>query len=155
MRTLIINNGLLTCKIAGLLTGKLQYVETLATTVQQVMLAQNITGDDDVTKQALDAVNKDINDPVAVIEGFGKNCHLPGSYQGALFSFISNKDTSERFAETIRSVIQGGGCNCSRANYAGALIGAQDGMQSLPTEWIMKVTDIAGILEQILRAIKI
>ena len=155
MQIHFVNDGLLTCKIAGLLTGKLQYVETLATTVQQVMLAQNITGDDDVTKQALDAVNKDIKDPVAVIEGFGKNCHLPGSYQGALFSFISNKDTSERFAKTIRSVIQGGGCNCSRANYAGALIGAQDGMQSLPTEWIMKVTDIAGILKQILRAIKI
>ena len=116
------------------------------------MLGELIAGDDDVTKAALDAADSDNNDHVAIIESFGKNCHLPGSYQGALYSFMSNKDATESFAETIRSVIQGGGCNCSRANYAAALVGARHGMQSLPTDWIMTVTGIDRILEQIIKA---
>ena len=42
--------------------------------------------------------------------------------QGALHAFLTSRGSDNRFPETVRLCIKAGGCNCSRANYAGALV---------------------------------
>merc|ERR1719147_611959 len=64
---------------------------------------------------------------IDAVEKLGKNCHYPGSFQGAVLAYITHSSSENRFAETLRDVIKAGGCNCSRANYAGALLGAEKG----------------------------
>ena len=78
------------------------------------------------------------DDHIVTVESLGKNCHLPGSFQvkslaiftltiiiiaqGALHAFLTSQGSDNRFPETVRLCIKAGGCNCSRANYAGALV---------------------------------
>ena len=143
-------------QISSLITSKLDSVRTLATTVQQVILMQesDFSTHDPVTKYVTDALDRnDTVDDMTMMEKFGKNCHLPGSYQGALYTFLKHRHDDERYAETIRSIIRGGGCNCSRANFAGALLGAEAGVESVPVSWIDQVSDIDHILAKIIDAV--
>lgn len=79
-------------------------------------------------------------------DSFGKGCSNPGSFQGAVLATI----TSSSYAECIRKIAKGGGCNCSRANLAGAVLGAVHGLggdKGIPLSWIEKTDKIAEIIE--------
>ena len=94
-------------------------------------------------------------DPVESSRQFGNNCHLPGSYQGALQAFLHHRDGSDQqqqYRDTVRAVVRGGGCNCSRANYAGALLGAARGPAVIPQDWLGRINQAETILHTILTA---
>ena len=113
------------------------------------------------TQEVLDRVNDgpdynvdDRSRHINQVEKWGKNCHLPGSYQGALHAFLTYP-SENKFPEAIRSIILAGGCNCSRANYAAALIGAELGVSCLPLNWISIVNQLEKILNSIIKATEI
>ena len=64
-------------------------------------------------------------------------------FQGALHTF----ETADNFAQTIRQTIKAGGCNCSRALFAGALAGAKYGLNGIPVPWLQKTTQANDVLE--------
>lgn len=74
---------------------------------------------------------------VEAVAGMGKACTIPGSWQGAMLAVL----TSRSFVDGIRKNIVAGGCNCSRANVAGACMGAIYGIggdKGIPIDWIEK-----------------
>ena len=94
-------------------------------------------------------------DPVETSRQFGNNCHLPGSFQGALHAFLHHRESEDWFQETLRAVLRAGGCNCSRANYAGALLGASEGLAVIPSNWLDSVNRAEDIVNTIQRAANI
>lgn len=78
------------------------------------------------------------SDHVAQVLGWGKPCANPGSFQGAIHAVM----TSTSFAEGVRRNIRAGGCNCSRANLAGSILGAaflfDESRGGIPHEWLLK-----------------
>ena len=94
-------------------------------------------------------------DHIVTVESLGKNCHLPGSFQGALHAFLTSRASDNRFPESVRLCIKAGGCNCSRANYAGALVGAELGPDCLPVTWLGRLNGAEHIMKQIAKAAKI
>ena len=85
-------------------------------------------------------------DYVDANESFGTGCSNPGSFQGALHAML----TSQSYPECIRKIARGGGCNCSRANLAGACLGAIFGIggdNGIPLEWIEKTDGISEIVQ--------
>ena len=54
--------------------------------------------------------------------------------QGALHAFLTSQGSDNRFPETVRLCIKAGGCNCSRANYAGALVSSDKWEASIITK---------------------
>ena len=93
---------------------------------------------------ALDANQKGEEHFVASVAEFGKACAFPGSFQGSLLTVLS----STSFRDGVEKNLRGGGCNCSRANMAGALLGARwgvelgaaegggEGERGVPVAWI-------------------
>ena len=89
----------------------------------------------------------------AQVAAWGRQCAYPGSFMGALLAscsaaapFAAPADSAPAvveqdsafaagFADAIRLVIRAGGCNCSRANLAGALLGAAFGLQEAPVAY--------------------
>lgn len=89
---------------------------------------------------------------IDAVEKFGKACSNPGSFMGSILEI----STSNNFCDSIRSVIKGGGCNCSRANFVGSVLGAAFGINTkdgIPMDWILKtdkgVDTFARALEKI------
>jgi len=82
--------------------------------------------------------NPDGGDHVARVLHWGKPCANPGSFQGALHAVL----TSKSFAEGTRKVVRAGGCNCSRANLAGSLLGAcflfDEDKGGIPSSWLQQ-----------------
>ena len=69
------------------------------------------------------------------VQNFGKACPDPGNFQSALLAVL----TASTYSEGIRRNILGGGCNCSRANFIGAALGAAYGLgepNGVPLEWL-------------------
>lgn len=144
-------------KIASLLSGETDYVRYQAQVLRHVLIKKEfLSSNIDILDQEVKEVTQKVfdkreNEHVSTVASFGNNCDLPGSYQGALHAFIRNNG-QESFVATIRDVIQAGGCNCSRGNYAGALVGARDGVQGIPMHWLEKVTGIEKIIGMVLKA---
>jgi len=87
----------------------------------------------------------DGEDTTDAVERWGRQCANPGSFQGAMLAVVS----SASFTDGVRKVIMGGGCNCSRANLAGACLGAAHGFggdAGIPFEWLEKTDRIDEIL---------
>ena len=87
----------------------------------------------------------DGDDHTDAVERWGRQCANPGSFQGAMLAVVS----SASFAGGIRKVIMAGGCNCSRANLAGACLGAAYGFggdSGIPLDWLEKTDGIYDIL---------
>jgi hypothetical protein len=93
---------------------------------------------------------------VDAVERFGKACANPGSFKGSILALLSSSPTSAKpgaklgFAEAIRKVIKGGGCNCSRANFAGACLGAAYGFEGelgIPLDWLVRTDKAEEILQ--------
>ena len=111
-------------------------------------------------REATEAVfDLERKDPVETCRQFGNNCHLPGSYQGALQAFLHHRDNDQdqhqQYQDTIRAVVRGGGCNCSRGNYAGALLGAARGPAVIPGDWLERINQAETIVETLLTAANI
>jgi ADP-ribosylglycohydrolase len=65
---------------------------------------------------------------------------------GAMHSVIS----SSSYEEAVRKVIMAGGCNCSRANLAGACLGAAYGFggdRGIRLDWLEKTTKAVDVLD--------
>jgi len=74
---------------------------------------------------------------VDAVQRWGSHCVNPGCFMGAVFAIAS----SDSYAQGIRSTIKAGGCNCSRANFVGACLGAMYGFdedRGIPLDWICK-----------------
>merc|ERR1711962_453775 len=85
----------------------------------------------------------DIDHTTAVGMIFGRPCYNPGSFLGALHAV----QTSDSYPEAVRKTITAGGCNCSRAFFIGAMLGAKYGVEGIPREWMEKTTNVGSILE--------
>ena len=89
-------------------------------------------------------VEENSNKPyVPTIAKFGKACSLPGSFKGAYLTLLDCKS----FVDAVRLNITAGGCTCSRGNVIGACLGAKDGIDGIPIDWLKKVKDIEIIME--------
>ena len=73
---------------------------------------------------------------------FSKACAPPGNFQLSLLILLSTNS----YSEAVRCNLLAGGCNCSRANFVGACMGAIFGIggeKGIPVEWIVK-TDVGA-----------
>ncbi len=52
----------------------------------------------------------------------------------------------ESYVDAVRSNLIGGGCNCSRAVFVGAAMGAKFGLDAIPEDWISKTTNHLELL---------
>jgi len=69
------------------------------------------------------------------VETFGKPCPDPGNFQSSLLAIL----TASSYSEAIQRNILAGGCNCSRSNFIGAVLGAAYGIgetNGVPLEWL-------------------
>ena len=146
------------CQISSLLTGNTEYARCQAIVLRETLLKGSLdqtyldllAGDQ---REAIELVfEREEEDPVETSRQFGNNCHLPGSFQGALQAFLHYRESEDRFQETIRAVLRAGGCNCSRANYAGALLGAGEGLTVIPSNWLNRVNRAEDIVNTVLMA---
>ena len=148
-------------KISSLLSGRSDLVRSLGGCLRQVLLSEGqITLEEikkakDAKEMVIPVLDKLEEDHIVTVESLGKNCHLPGSFQGALHAFLTSRASDNRFPETVRLCIKAGGCNCSRANYAGALVGAELGPDCLPVTWLGRLNGAEHIMKQIAKAAKI
>jgi len=157
--------------IASLLTGVTTWVTAQLEVVRAVLemggLSRESAEELEVEEEAwaaLEQVWERIEeDHIKVVSDWGNNCHQPGSVQGALHAFVRYLDVEnseegnvgETFKSAVRETIKAGGCNCSRCNFLGSLMGARAGLKCLPTEWLERVTDLPTLLPVMLKAAKI
>jgi hypothetical protein len=109
-----------TLAAANILHGIIQQGPSAAS-MPQIKAAIGSLGDEDLLNE-VDEVAKSLEAKeyfVDAVQRFGKPCANPGSFMGATLAVVS----STGFVEGIRKNIKGGGCNCSRANLAGACLG--------------------------------
>jgi len=98
---------------------------------------------------------------------FGKQCANPGSFMGALLAIGTSRarmadGVEYGYVEAGRDVLKSGGCNCCRANFVGACLGAaygcyddsdpvtaeesRRGSKGIPRSWLLRTTDIVDIM---------
>jgi len=73
----------------------------------------------------------------------GPSCALPNSVQNTVHMLSTATD----YAQAVRTTIMAGGCNASRSSVIGACMAAQNGADTIPSEWIPKSKNGAHILE--------
>jgi len=71
---------------------------------------------------------------IDAVERFGKQCANPGSFMGALLAIGTSHarmadGVEYGYVGAVRDVLKSGGCNCSRANFVGACLGAAYGFE--------------------------
>ena len=88
----------------------------------------------------------------------------------AILQSTSDSSDEEKFRTVIRKIIRSGGCNCSRANLAGAVLGASYGVcdddeastssrllrssNGIPLSWMLRCEDIAEIVDLARKAVE-
>ena len=77
------------------------------------------------------------------VRKLGKACSDPGNFLSATHSIISSSNYKSAIIKTIKA----GGCNCSRANYAGAYFAALKGTKDIPKNWIKKTKQAKKLLK--------
>jgi ADP-ribosylglycohydrolase len=80
------------------------------------------------------------------VELWGKQCANPGSFMGSVYSIV----TSNNYCDGIRKTIKAGGCNCSRANFIGCVLGAIYGFNEengISKDWLQNTDKSTEILE--------
>jgi len=88
-----------------------------------------------------------VDHSTAVGQIFGRPCYNPGSFLGSLHAVLS----SHSYPEAVRKTIIAGGCNCSRAFFIGAMLGAKYGVEGIPADWMEKTKNIDNILQLAIR----
>ncbi len=90
----------------------------------------------------MEAIELKDKDHLEIVPKFGRACFV---YMGlplvvhAIFS-------SNTFQEAIRKTILAGGDSPSRALIVGAILGASVGVQNLPVDWVVKVSNVDSYL---------
>jgi len=112
-------------------------------------VAREIESDFPEISQEVDEVvaSLDVEHSTAVGHIFGRPCYNPGSFLGALHAVLS----SQSYTEAVRKTIIAGGCNCSRAFFIGAMLGAKYGVEGIPADWMEKTKNIDNILKLSIR----
>ena len=75
-----------------------------------------------------------------------------GSFKGSVLAILR----ADSFANTIRKNALAGGCNCSRANFIGSVLGALYGIggeRGIPLEWLEKTDKGKETLELALQRV--
>uniref|UniRef100_A0A8C2DQ85 Selenoprotein J n=1 Tax=Cyprinus carpio TaxID=7962 RepID=A0A8C2DQ85_CYPCA len=67
---------------------------------------------------------------------------LPGAFQAALHGVL----TASGYEQAIRDTMSCGGCTCSRSSFIGACIGAQVGLEGIPSSWKSKTLRYSTLL---------
>lgn len=80
---------------------------------------------------ALAKLEEGSEDHVSVVGGFGRSCAQPGSTQGAVHAAAG---AGFDLLKAVRTTLPAGGCNVSRSLLIGALCGAREGRERVPTE---------------------
>ena len=81
-------------------------------------------------------------DHTAAVTRLGRPCYNPGSFLGALHAVLN----SDGFESAVRQTILAGGCNCSRAFLAGAVLGARDGVAGIPRDWVLRTREAETVI---------
>ncbi|KAF3698973.1 Crystallin J1A [Channa argus] len=68
---------------------------------------------------------------------------LPGAFQAALHGVL----TARQYEQAIRDTMSCGGCTCSRGSFIGACLGAQIGLEGIPSTWKSKTLRYNSVLE--------
>ncbi|CAD7700438.1 unnamed protein product [Ostreobium quekettii] len=95
------------------------------------------------------AASKDGTPVPDAIGSMGQSCHLPGAFQGPIYTAYF----APGYVEAVRENIVAGGDSCSRAVVTGALLGAQDGLDAVPDSWKAKVNDYEALEQLVDRVI--
>jgi hypothetical protein len=115
------------------------------------------------TREDLSKGEKDkifLNQYLQKVDELGKACANPGSFMNSLLAVLLFGE--DGYCTTIRMIVRSGGCNCSRSNIVGAIVGAVYGIfnsigisdtvdetrKSIPFEWIQQTDGIVEILEK-------
>ena len=69
-----------------------------------------------------------------VVKILGMSCRYPGTFLSSIHAIIKAKN----YKEAVLMTIKAGGCNCSRANFVGSFLSAQNGGRGIPKSWISK-----------------
>eukprot|EP00884_Botryococcus_braunii_P006830 jgi/Botrbrau1/16148/Bobra.0281s0005.1 len=80
---------------------------------------------------------------------FDNGDHLPACMQSALHIALTSGD----YRSAVQKAILQGGESCTRAQAVGALMAAQEGLESIPEEWMITLTkhdDIEGAVDKVL-----
>lgn len=83
---------------------------------------------------------------IEAVSKWGTQCANPQSFQSAILATI----TSTSYEEGIKKCILAGGCNCSRANLSGALLGATyliGTKEGIPLDWMYQTDLMEEIFE--------
>ena len=83
-----------------------------------------------------------------IIKYYGQSCKLPGSFQAGLAAYYLYPD----YKSAVRGNILAGGDSCGRAAFIGAVRAAQDGLDTVPFDWIEMVQDIEQIIDNAISA---
>uniref|UniRef100_A0A8C2EFL2 Selenoprotein J n=1 Tax=Cyprinus carpio TaxID=7962 RepID=A0A8C2EFL2_CYPCA len=74
---------------------------------------------------------------------FSRPSGLPGAFQAALHGVL----TGSGYEQAIRDTMSCGGCTCSRSSFIGACIGAQVGIEGIPSSWKSKTLRYNTLLD--------
>ena len=153
MNRILTSAGLLRhCILHGGDSISIQEIEVL------IQKRKELTGDEELLTE-LGHINESLNNSNNYsenVEKYGKACPYPGSFIGSFLALSLCHRDHLGYADTIRKVIKVGGCNCSRANFVGACLGAIYGIQienepstahGIPMEWILKTDKCLDIFE--------
>lgn len=88
----------------------------------------------DMRTLVLQAVEEKDKPFAEVVKHFGPACSMPGAFQNALVAAL----TCGSYVDGVRCNIMAGGDNCSRSVFLGAMLAAEQGMDSIPAEWRAK-----------------
>jgi len=73
------------------------------------------------------------HDTLEAIDACGQSCNVKGACPGALHLIVKYEDD---YAEAMKQNVYAGGDSCARGMVAGMILGAYNGVDSIPVEWV-------------------
>ena len=134
----------------------------MAQSVDTAVVGDAGSGVEELVTEELDTVFESLSEPhTKAVFRWGRTCANPGSFMGAILACFTASEKRGSFADSIRALMRAGGCNCSRANLAGAVLGASFGFndesgisgRGIPIEWLAKTDRAEHLLELVLSKI--
>jgi ADP-ribosylglycohydrolase len=111
------------------------YEDELLTAEWETVLRKLPTAEEVAAGESIWGADKPSPAFTAAVKSFGQACPDPGNFQSSLLALVS----CESFTEGVRRNLLAGGCNCSRANFLGACLGAAYGLDTangIPADWV-------------------
>jgi ADP-ribosylglycohydrolase len=73
------------------------------------------------------------HDTLEAIDACGKSCNVKGACPGALHLIVKYEDN---YVEVMQQNVYAGGDSCARGMVTGMILGAYNGLGSIPAEWV-------------------